>query len=165
MAESYQTNLVNVASCYIKKLNVPVTITSLKQNLIKNPYYPSLYSLSDTFERFNIPHEAFTVEKESFEKLTPPFIAYLKNQPTGKDFVLVTSVTNKEVSYVAANKKDYEMFKAKYPLNSEIKLQEGMIELMNKWCNEAGITATPTLFLNEFKLPETYSLNELKYIL
>lgn len=105
MAENYQTNLLNVASCYVKKLNVPVTITSLKQNLIENPYYPSLYSLSNTFERFNIPHEAFTMGIENFEQLTPPFITYVKNQSTGKDFVLVTSITNNDVSYITENKK------------------------------------------------------------
>src|SRR5665647_2798176 len=105
MAENFTTNLLNVASCYIKMLNVPLTATSLKQNLLENPYYPSLFSLSNTFERFNIPHEAFTTEKENFEQLTAPFIAYLKNQSTGKDFVLVTSITNNEVSYIAENKK------------------------------------------------------------
>jgi len=105
MAESYQTNLLNVASCYVRKLKVPITITSLEQNLKENPYYPSLFSLGNTFERFHIPHEAFTTEKENFEQLTAPFIAYLKNQSTGKDFVLVTSITNNEVSYIAENKK------------------------------------------------------------
>jgi len=104
MAESYQTNLLNVASFYIKQLKVPLTITSLKQNLEENPYYPSLFSLSNTFDRFHIPHEAFKIEKENFEQLTPPFIAYVQNQFTGKDFVLVTSVVNNEVSYISESK-------------------------------------------------------------
>lgn len=105
MAESYHTNLLNVATCYVKSLKVPVTTTSLKQNLEENPFYPSLFSLSSTFERFHIPHEAFKIEKENFKHLTAPFIAYLKNQPTGKDFVLVTDVTKNDVSYIAENKK------------------------------------------------------------
>ena len=119
MAESYQTNLVNVASCYVKRLNVEVTITSLKQNLEENPYYPSLFSLSNTFERFNILHEAFRVEKENFEELTPPFIAYLKNQSTGKDFVLVISVTENEVEYIAENKKAKKVSKEDFLKNWE----------------------------------------------
>jgi uncharacterized membrane protein len=64
-----------------------------------------------------------------------------------------------------ADKKDYYAFAAKYPMNGELKQQEKQIDIMGEWCKEAGITATPTLFINGKKLPETYSINELKYIL
>jgi uncharacterized membrane protein len=129
MAESYQTNLLNVASCYVKRLNVPITITALKQSLEENPYYPSLFSLSNTFERFQIPHEAFKIEKENFEQLSVPFIAYLKNQPTGKDFVLVTAVANNEVNYIAESKKIKTFAKEDFLNNWEnIVLQAGDID-------------------------------------
>lgn len=105
MAENFNTNLLNVAACYIKQLGIPVSKTSLLQNLKENPYFPSLYALSNVFERFNIEHTAYKAEKENFENLTAPFVAYLKNQPTGKDFVLITSVTKNEVHYIAENKK------------------------------------------------------------
>jgi ABC-type bacteriocin/lantibiotic exporter with double-glycine peptidase domain len=141
MAESYQTNLLNVASCYVKRLKVPVTVTSLKQNLEESPYYPSLFSLSNTFERFQIPHEAFKIEKENFEQNSVPFIAYLKNQPAGKDFVLVIPVANNEVSYIAESKKDYNAFAGKYALNCEIKnkkqrLQERRIFIKSGVCRQ-----------------------------
>ena len=107
MAQSYQTNLIKVATAYVNALKLPVTATSLKRTLEENPFYPSLYSLSNTFDRFQIPHTAFTIDKENFEKLPPPpFIAWLKNQSTGKDFVLVTSIQNGSVSYISDNKKD-----------------------------------------------------------
>lgn len=107
MAQSFQTNLLNVASAYINLLKLPVTTSSLKRSLEENPYYPSLYSLSNTFDRFQIPHTAFTIDKENFERLPPPpFVAWLKNQSTGKDFVLVTAVQNGSVSYIADTKKD-----------------------------------------------------------
>ncbi|MEP6927226.1 MAG: vitamin K epoxide reductase family protein [Ginsengibacter sp.] len=105
MAENFNTNLLNVAACYVKRLRIPITNTTLKQNLKENPYYPSLYALNNVFERFNIEHTASKVEKENFENLTAPFVAYLKNQSTGKDFVLVTSITENEVHYIAENKK------------------------------------------------------------
>ena len=105
MAESYNTNLTNVAINYIKALKVPVTITSLQQQLTQNPFYPSLYSLSNTLDRFHIPHEAYKIEDDNIAQLTPPFIAYLKNLPTGKDFVLVTSITKDAVSYISENQK------------------------------------------------------------
>lgn len=52
MVESYQTNLLNVASSYVKKLNVPVTITSLKHSLkrtlITRAYFLSAMRLKDS---------------------------------------------------------------------------------------------------------------------
>ena len=64
-----------------------------------------------------------------------------------------------------ADKKDYNAFAAKYPMNGELKQQERQIDEMSAWCKEAGITATPTLFVNGYRLPDNYSINELKYIL
>jgi protein-disulfide isomerase len=63
-----------------------------------------------------------------------------------------------------ADKKDYEIFAAKYPMNKEIKEQEIKLDLMRQWCEEAGIRATPTVFINGKKLPETFGINELKNI-
>ncbi|HEY5464653.1 MAG TPA: vitamin K epoxide reductase family protein [Hanamia sp.] len=119
MAESYNTNLLNVAACYVERLQIPITKTTLEESLLENPYFPSLYSLSNIFERFQIDHTAFKIEKENFNNLTSPFIAYLKNQKTGKDFVLVTSVTDKEVKYIAENKKPKKTTKEDFLKNWE----------------------------------------------
>jgi protein-disulfide isomerase len=64
-----------------------------------------------------------------------------------------------------ADRKDYNVFAAKYPLNGEIKKQEKEIEIMKEWCKEAEISFTPTLFINGHRLPEKYKIEELKYIL
>ena len=119
MAESYNTNLPHVAISYLKELNIPVTATSLKKQLNESPWFPSLYSLSSTFERFHIPHQAFKLEAENLDKLTPPFIAYLKNQTTGKDFVLLTSVSDTEVHLLAENKKPKKVAKEDFLKNWE----------------------------------------------
>ena len=105
MAEVFNTNLLNVSAHYLSLLKVPVTRKSLKQQLQENPYYPSLYSLSTVFERFHLDTTALKVGKESFDKLRPPFVAYLSGQTTGKDFVLVTAVSENQVQYIAENKK------------------------------------------------------------
>lgn len=120
MAQSFQTNIINVASAYVNALKLPVTATSLKRSLEENPFYPSLYSLSNTFDRFQIPHTAFTIDKENFQNLpAPPFIAWLKNQSTGKDFVLVTSIHNGSVSYISDNKKDKTVSREEFLTNFE----------------------------------------------
>jgi uncharacterized membrane protein len=61
--------------------------------------------------------------------------------------------------------KDYEKFALKYPMNGELKRQDREIEAMSKWCTDADITHTPTIFVNGHRLPENYNIEELKNIL
>jgi len=61
-------------------------------------------------------------------------------------------------------KKDYETFAGKYPMNGELQQQGTQLELMKKWCIEAEITHTPTVFVNGKKLPEFYDIPKLKNI-
>ncbi len=105
MAQSFRTNLSNIALQYIQQLNVPVTKTTLKESLEQNPYYPSLYSISNTFNRFNIENISFTGTVETLDELQTPFITYCSEQSTGKDFVLVTAITATQVSYLAESNK------------------------------------------------------------
>lgn len=64
-----------------------------------------------------------------------------------------------------AEKKDYDTFSEKFPLNGELKQQEEEINEMKKWCDKAEISFTPTIYINGHRLPEKYSVQELKYIL
>lgn len=64
-----------------------------------------------------------------------------------------------------AEKKDYEEFAKKYPMNGELKKQEDEIEKMKEWCIQAEITFTPTIFINGYRLPGNYKIDELKFIL
>jgi uncharacterized membrane protein/thiol-disulfide isomerase/thioredoxin len=60
-------------------------------------------------------------------------------------------------------KKDYDVFAGKYPLNGELKEQGQSLEGMYNWCREAGITGTPTFFINGRRLPDIYTIRDLKY--
>lgn len=111
MAEIYNTNLINVSACYLKLLNVPVTATTLRQQLQENPFYPSLYSLSNVLERLHLDTTAFKTDKEKFDNLQPPFITYVSGQNTGKDFVLVTGISQNEIEYKAENEKPMKVSK------------------------------------------------------
>jgi len=64
-----------------------------------------------------------------------------------------------------SNKKDYDQFAAKYPLNGELLKQKEKIEAMSKWCEDMEITATPTIFINGYQIPDAYSIEDLKYFL
>jgi len=61
--------------------------------------------------------------------------------------------------------KDYAALAKRYPVDPD-KFQTGLqLDAMRKWCEEAEITHTPTIFVNGHRLPENYDIEELKYIL
>jgi len=64
-----------------------------------------------------------------------------------------------------ADKKDYELFAAKYPMNGELAKQGYKMEAMDKWSKEMEIQFTPTIFINGYQLPDAYSVEDLQYFL
>lgn len=64
-----------------------------------------------------------------------------------------------------ADKKDYDLFAAKYPVNIELKQQDAKVDAMYKWCNEMKIEFTPTFFVNGHQLPENYTVKDLNNFL
>lgn len=105
MAETFHTNIVNITEMFTRKTRVKVTAKSIRERLTENPYFPSLYALSNVLDRLHIDNTALKVEKESIDSLQTPFITYLDNQPTGKDFATIVSVTPERITYYAENKK------------------------------------------------------------
>lgn len=105
MALSYNTGLAHVVARYLAMLNVPFTPGALTSRLQENPYYPSLYSIKNVLDKFNVPNEAFTLKQEHWKELQPPFITYIKNTESGKDFVLVTAITADSVSFIHQDNK------------------------------------------------------------
>lgn len=73
--------------------------------------------------------------------------------------------TQKSLDYwYSAENKDYQAFAKKYPLSKDYFATENQVDAMSKWCTEAEITFTPTIFVNGFRLPENYNVEELKNI-
>ncbi len=64
-----------------------------------------------------------------------------------------------------AEKKDYEKFATKYPINTDHEKQAYKIEAMYNWCKEMEIIATPTIFINGYQLPSVYDIGDLQYFL
>lgn len=61
-----------------------------------------------------------------------------------------------------AEEKNYEPFAFKYPMEEDLALQDHKIEAMQTWCRDTGIAHTPTIFVNNHELPNTYSVHDLK---
>lgn len=82
---------------------------------------------------------------------------YEKNNP-----VLIREALD---DWYGADKKDYAVFAAKYFLDGELPKQGEKLEAMNHWCNKMEISFTPTIFVNEYQLPNLYKIEDLKYLL
>ena len=64
-----------------------------------------------------------------------------------------------------ADKKDYELFAQKYPMNGELTNQGSKIEAMDAWCKKMDISFTPTIFINGYQLPGAYGIEDVNYFL
>ncbi|RPE11981.1 hypothetical protein EGT74_00020 [Chitinophaga lutea] len=103
MALEFNTRLPLVGAKYSELLNIPLDKINIAEQLQVHPDYPSLYSLSDILHRNGVTNNAYAVETDSVFDFTPPFITYLKNLPTGKDFVIVTEISKTSVNYYSGH--------------------------------------------------------------
>lgn len=60
--------------------------------------------------------------------------------------------------------KDYESFAKKFPVTSDLNKYKDQISGMRNWVEKSDILHTPTIFINGFRLPENYEIEELKSI-
>jgi len=87
-----------------------------------------------------------------------------------RHFMMLNALPDKNVianalsDWYAQPQKDYSIWSKKYP----IPLQEAeymKLEKHKQWCSNAAIASTPTILIDEYKLPELYHLTDLKYML
>lgn len=64
-----------------------------------------------------------------------------------------------------ADKKDYEIFAEKYPLEGKLQHQGVKVDAMDEWSKQTAITFTPTFFVDGHQLPELYKIGDLKHLL
>jgi uncharacterized membrane protein len=114
MVQIFNTRLGKVAENYLRLLHTSVTRTSVRKDINESPHYPSLLSLSATFNKYNISNNAFEVSKEELTRFEPPFVAFMNMPNTGTDFVLVTEITDESVSYLFASSRKSKMDKEEF---------------------------------------------------
>lgn len=68
-------------------------------------------------------------------------------------------------SWYNSPEKNYRNFASLYPIEGDMEAYSESISAMEKWCELANITYTPTIFVNGYQLPEIYSLKDLNSIL
>lgn len=110
----------------------------------------------------------FTATNQEGDTKAPPVKHLLAIAEKNEEPVIKQALDD----WYLAEKKDYEVFAAKYPMNGELRQQDAKVEAMKNWCDTTGIEFTPTFFVsmpneeNEtiyYQLPEIYSVIDLKY--
>ena len=106
MAEEFNTQLVSVTGKILKVAKVPFTKSGLKKNLMIHPYYPSLYSISETLNAYKVENKALKVVPYQLDDLPLPFLAFITIEEINtEDFVTVLEVTKDHVTYFHTGKR------------------------------------------------------------
>ncbi|MEZ4900631.1 MAG: cysteine peptidase family C39 domain-containing protein [Spirosomataceae bacterium] len=90
-------NLLGIAWAYLRGASARLTLTTLREALEQHPDYPSLLSLGDALDRFQIENAALRIDAEQLALLQVPYIAHLRTN--GGMFVLVESATDSTFTY------------------------------------------------------------------
>ena len=96
---SVRHNTNSVVNIFLKKLGVYVKPELIDAELEKHPNYPSLLSISDILNIFNIENYAYRINYENLDQDICPFIANLTNG----DFVVVNDI-NKQ-GFIVSNER------------------------------------------------------------
>ncbi len=91
------SNATQVTNQLLKSLKVPVTASTVIEELEQHPDYPSLYSISDNLSKWKVENLALNVDANKIDELPVPFIAHSK--AGGGSFILVNDVNGK-VEYI-----------------------------------------------------------------
>ena len=66
--------------------------------------------------------------------------------------------------WYGAKEKKYDVFAQKYPINGALEQQSEKLEQMHAWCESEKIEHTPTIYVNGYRLPEQYEINDLHFL-
>ena len=132
-----------------------------------NPYcgpcaraHPKIESLLEQHNNLQV-KIIFTVPNEEDNFITKP-VRHLLAIEEKKDEAVIRKALD---DWYLEEKKNYDFFASKYPMNGELSKQGDRIEAMDKWCKQMEVKATPTIFINGYQLPDAYSIEDLQYFL
>lgn len=67
--------------------------------------------------------------------------------------------------WYSTEKKDYDGFSFKYPIEPGMIQQDEKLQAMRLWCESENIDQTPTVFVNRRMVPDEYDISDLRFIL
>lgn len=93
---------MNICFKFLSLLKVPFNKRTVTNFFNTHSNHPSILSLSDLLDEYNIENAAVRIGKENFNQIDTPFIA--KTQSSEGDFCLIEKIANVNVTYL--NEKD-----------------------------------------------------------
>ncbi|MBX9785116.1 MAG: vitamin K epoxide reductase family protein [Chitinophagaceae bacterium] len=82
---------------FLKYMGVPFNKQTVINFFETHAYHPSVLSISDLLDEFNVENAAVRINKENFCKIPAPFIA--KTQSSDGDYCLVTALSSTSITY------------------------------------------------------------------
>ncbi|RNL55405.1 cysteine peptidase family C39 domain-containing protein [Pedobacter jejuensis] len=112
-------------------------------------------------ERTNIRINIVFIQKREWEKsdkmlITQHLFSLMKTENE--------SIGQALNSWYSATEKNYSFLAKQYPIPIDNEAEK-TAKLQHNWCDLANVTFTPTFFINGYKLPEPYRIEDLKYLL
>jgi len=132
---------------------------------VSNPYCPACSTAHEGLKELMDEKDLrlqiiFTASNDPADKKAAPAKHLMAIAAKGNE-----DMTRKALDdWYLSEKKDYSEFAEKYKLNGELKKQDQQIAKMDEWCKETGISATPTIFVDGYQLPDNYKAQDLKYL-
>ena len=74
-----ENHLVKILQSYLKKEGYSINLDDFKLQLLSNPSYPSVKSITDTLDYFGVENIAANVPKDALNQLPNFFLAILSN--------------------------------------------------------------------------------------
>lgn len=134
--------------------------------MVTNPYCPpcsKTHKLLDELleQRTDIQARIVFTANNTDEDIKTPISRHLMALNELADKTIVKRAMN---DWYEQKQKDYKAWAKVYPVEVN---EAGFYKIDNQknWCEMAEVTATPTLLLNGYRLPEYYQLPDLKYML
>jgi uncharacterized membrane protein len=97
MKRTREDNTVSVIQRAVKYFKIPVTKSSVKEELKSHPYYPSFKSICDSFTEWKVEHYPLRYLPEEMKELTAPYIAHFNDG--GGQLAFVSKIINDKVTY------------------------------------------------------------------
>jgi hypothetical protein len=105
MMHKHNTSLPAVSYRYLQCLQAKVTRSTFYYDIVRDPYYPSILALNETFDKYGIKGAAFSVDPQDIIAFEGPYIAFVFFPERGYDFILVTMISEDGVSFIYDKKR------------------------------------------------------------
>lgn len=138
---------------YLTTLNIPVSRRYFRKRVASHPDYPSLLSISDTFEQLGIPHGVARMDRSGLENVAFPYILHLEKG--AGEYILINGID--DLYEKAEIQEDWSGVVVKAEQVNEVKDAENQHYLSTEKAGRWGMSLLIASFLIVIALLLTYS--------